>query len=70
MHEGWQTSGSMKKLDRLTALNVLLSMDEKGNDAMGMDEETQEAEPERKLADRTPAGRDAVDKTKEKETML
>ena len=28
-------------------------MDEKGNDAIGMDEETQEAEPERKLADRT-----------------
>ena len=55
-----------------------------------MDEKTQEAEPERKLADRpaewtslkgklsemkarvsgTPAGRDAVDKTKGKETIL
>ena len=60
-----------------------------GNDAIGMDEETQEAEPERKLADRpaertslkgklskmkarvsgTPAGRDAVDKTRENETI-
>ena len=34
-----------EKLDRLTALNALLNMDEKGNDAIGMDEETQEAEP-------------------------
>ena len=40
-----------EKLDRLTALNALLNMDEKGNDAIGMDEEGQEAEPERKLAD-------------------
>ncbi len=31
-------------------LNALLNMDEKGSDAIGMDEETQEAEPERKLA--------------------
>ena len=65
-------------------------MDEKGNDAIGMDEETQETEPERKLADRpaertslkgklsemkarvsgTPAGRDAVDKTKGKEEVI
>ena len=79
-----------EKLDRLTALNALLNMNEKGNDAIGMDEETLEAEPERKLADRpaertslkgklsemkarvsgTPAGRDAVDKTKGKETIL
>ena len=79
-----------EKLDRLTALNALLNMDEKGNDAIGMDEETQEAEPERKLADRpaertslkgklsemkarvsgAPAGRDAVDKAKGKETIL
>ena len=79
-----------EKLDRLTALNALLNMDEKGNDAIGMDEETQEAEPERKLADRpaertslkgklsemkarvsgTPAGRDAVDKTKGKEEVI
>ena len=79
-----------EKLERLTALNALLNMDEKGNDAIGMDEETQEAEPERKLADRpaertslkgklsemkarvsgTPAGRDAGDKTKGKETIL
>lgn len=77
-----------EKLDRLTALNALLNMDEKGNDAIGMDEETQE-EPERKLADRptertslkgrltemkarvsgTPAGRDAVDKTRGNETI-
>ena len=28
-----------EKLDRLTALNALLNMDEKGNDAIGMDEE-------------------------------
>ena len=79
-----------EKLDRLTALNALLNMDEKGNDAIGMDEERQEAEPERKLADRpaertslkgklsemkarvsgTPAGRDAVDKTKGKEEVI
>ena len=78
-----------EKLDRLTALNALLNMDEKGNDAIGMDEEGQEAEPERKLADRpaertslkgklsemkarvsgTPAGRDAVDKTRGNETI-
>ena len=31
-----------EKLDRLTALNAFLNMDEKGNDAIGMDEETQE----------------------------
>lgn len=48
-----------EKLDRLTALNALLNMDEKGNDAIGMDEETQEAEPERKLADR-PAERTSL----------
>ena len=79
-----------EKLDRLTALNALLNMDEKGNDAIGMDEEMQEAETERKLADRpaertslkeklsemkarvseTPAGRDAVDKTKGKEEVI
>ena len=28
-----------EKLDRLTALNALLNMDEKGNDAIGMDKE-------------------------------
>ncbi len=48
-----------EKLDRLTALNALLNMDEKGDDAIGMDEETQEAEPERKLADR-PAERTSL----------
>ena len=48
-----------EKLDRLTALNALLNMDEKGNDAIGMDEETQDAEPERKLADR-PAERTSL----------
>ena len=48
-----------EKLDRLTALNDLLNMDEKGNDVIGMDEETQEAEPERKLADR-PAERTSL----------
>lgn len=32
-----------EKLDRLTTLNALLNMDEKGNDAIGMDKETQEA---------------------------
>ena len=48
-----------EKLDRLTALNTLLNMDEKGSDAIGMDEETQEAEPERKLADR-PAERTSL----------
>lgn len=48
-----------EKLDRLTTLNALLNMDEKGNDAIGMDEETQEAEPERKLADR-PAERTSL----------
>ena len=48
-----------EKLDRLTALNALLNMDEKGNDAIGMDGETQEAEPERKLADR-PAERTSL----------
>ena len=48
-----------EKLERLTALNALLNMDEKGNDAIGMDEETQEAEPERKLADR-PAERTSL----------
>ena len=48
-----------EKLDRLTALNALLNMDEKGNDAIGMDEEGQEAEPERKLADR-PAERTSL----------
>ena len=41
-----------EKLDCLTVLNALLNMDEKGNDVIDMDEETQEAEPERKLADR------------------
>ena len=45
-----------EKLDRLTALNALLNMDEKGNDAIGMDEET---EPERKLAD-LPAERTSL----------
>jgi len=49
-----------EKLDRLTALNALLNMDEKGNDAIGMDEKTQEAEPERKLADR-PAERTSIE---------
>ena len=48
-----------EKLDRLTALNALLNMDEKGNDAIGMDEEGQEAEPERTLADR-PAERTSL----------
>ena len=42
-----------EKLDRLTALDALLNMDEKRNDAIEMDDET---EPERKLADR-PAER-------------
>ena len=42
-----------EKLERLAELNALLNMDEKGDDAIGMDEETQEAEQERKLADRT-----------------
>ena len=32
-----------EKLDPLTALNALLNMDEKGNDAIDMDKETQEA---------------------------
>lgn len=48
-----------EKLDRLTALNALLNMDEKGNDAIGVDEETQETELERKLADR-PAERTSL----------
>ena len=47
-----------EKLDRLTALNALLNMDEKGNDAIEMDDET-EPEPERKLADR-PAERTSL----------
>mgnify|MGYP004596938953 CR=1 FL=1 len=45
-----------EKLDRLTALNDLLNMDEKGNDAIGMDEET---EPESKLTNR-PAERTSL----------
>ena len=45
-----------EKLDRLTALNALLNMDEKGNDAIEMDDET---ETERKLADR-PAERTSL----------
>ena len=45
-----------EKLDRLTALNALLDMDEKGNEAIEMDDET---EPERKLADR-PAERTSL----------
>ena len=48
-----------EKLERLAELNALLNMDEKGDDAIGMDEETQEAEPERKLADR-PAERTSL----------
>ena len=54
-----QESELSEKLERLTALNALLNMDEKGNDAIGMDEEGQEAEPERKLADR-PAERTSL----------
>ena len=54
-----QEADLSEKLDRLTALNALLNMDEKGNDAIGIDEETQEAEPERKLADR-PAERTSL----------
>ena len=48
-----------EKLDHLTALNAFSNMAEKGNDAIGMDEETHEAEPERKLADR-PAERTSL----------
>ena len=33
-----------EKLDRLTALNALLNMDEKGNDVIGMDDEATEPE--------------------------
>lgn len=31
-----------EKLDRLSALNALLNMDEKGNDALGMDDEPEQ----------------------------
>ncbi len=109
-----------EKLERLAELNALLNMDEKGDDAIGMDDEATEPEKphedvksvdekgdevadmpvkqsnlgktvtDNKLSDRpaertslqerlaamkarvsgTPAGRDAVDKTKGKETIL
>ena len=48
-----------EKLERLAELNALLNMDEKGDDAIGMDEETQKAESERKFADR-PAERTSL----------
>ena len=51
-----QEAERSEKLDRLTALNALLNMDEKGNDAIEMDDET---ETERKLADR-PAERTSL----------
>lgn len=45
-----------EKLDRLSALNALLNMDEKGNDAVGMeDDEPEMPEGSREVADR-PAG--------------
>ena len=109
-----------KKLERLAELNALLNMDEKGDDAIGMDDDAAEPEKQQeivktvdnkrdevadmpakqsnlgktamggKLSDRpaertslqeklaamkarvsgTPAGRDAVDKTKKKEEIL
>ena len=109
-----------EKLERLAELNALLNMDEKGDDAIGMDDDAAEPEKQQeivktvdnkrdevadmpakqsnlgktamggKLSDRpaertslqeklaamkarvsgTPAGRDAVDKTKKKEEIL
>lgn len=48
-----------EKLERLAELNALLNMDEKGDDAIGMDDEATEPESERKLADR-PAERTSL----------
>lgn len=40
-----------EKLDRLSALNALLNMDEKGNDGMDMDDELEAPESEKEVAD-------------------
>lgn len=42
-----------EKLDRLSALNALLNMDEKGNDGIGMEDEPETSEGDREVADRS-----------------
>lgn len=41
----------VEKLDRLSALNALLNMDEKGSDGMDMDDELEAPESEKEVAD-------------------
>lgn len=41
-----------EKLDRLSALNALLNMDEKGDDGIGMDDELEVLKSEKEVADR------------------
>lgn len=41
-----------EKLDRLSALNALLNMDEKGDDGIGMDDELEILKSEKEVADR------------------
>ena len=42
-----------EKLERLSALNALLNMDEKGNDGIGMEDEPETSEENREVADRS-----------------
>ena len=41
-----------EKLERLSALNALLNMDEKGNDGIDMDDESEAPKSEKEVADR------------------
>lgn len=41
-----------EKLERLSALNALLNMDEKGNDGIDMDDEPEALKSEKEVADR------------------
>ena len=46
-----QEAELVEKLDRLSALNALLNMDEKGNDGMDMDDELEAPQSEKEVAD-------------------
>ena len=43
-----------EKLERLSALNALLNMDEKGDDGIGMDDEPESSNDEKDVADNQP----------------
>ena len=52
-----------EKLERLSALNALLNMDEKGNDGIDMDDEPETLKSEKDVADRPAKNIPLVEKT-------